>query len=80
MTTWAFNVGDGDTVLVEADSLSEAAEAVEVEWAGMINGCVQEGHAMYLKNWRPRNEGRDIITEARLWQADIKARTIGGQQ
>ena len=76
MTTWAFNVGDGDTILVTADKLSDAARAVESEWDGMINGSMREGCARYVLHWRL--DSIDPVAEARLFQADIKARTIAG--
>ena len=58
MTTWAFNVGDGDTLLVETDKLSDAARAVEGEWGGMINGCMREGCARHILHWDKERPGR----------------------
>jgi len=55
MALWAFNVGDGDTVIVDTEKLSTAAVAVETEWPDMVNGCIREGRAMYLRHWRCRN-------------------------
>ncbi len=52
MTKWHVNVGDGDSLAVEADTLAEVEEAVKAAgFADMINAVVREGHEPYLVDW-----------------------------
>ena len=53
MTRWFVNVGDGDHMVVTAETLAEVEQAVETAGlGGMINGVIREGHEPYLMDWK----------------------------
>lgn len=53
MTRWFVNVGDGDNLTVNTETLAEVEKAVETAgFGGMINAVVREGHEPYLVDWK----------------------------
>lgn len=60
---WWVNIGDGDILEVEANSLTELEEKINIidgdfhGCAWMINAVIREGHEAYLqtKNWQRKS-------------------------
>ncbi len=55
---WNVNVGDGDNVMVEAESLAEVERMLGSDWRGMINAVVRVGHEALLRDWKPMREAK----------------------